>query len=74
LSGTPSAPARHRLRPIEIVSTGRGAWTGWAELAKAPTDEVATEMTAKAITMVRADVLCVVQAEDRPSLPGSTGR
>ena len=29
-------------------------------------------MTARVITDVAADVLCVVEAEDRPSLVGST--
>jgi endonuclease/exonuclease/phosphatase family metal-dependent hydrolase len=58
----------HADTGIEIVATGRGSWTGWAELATAPTGEVATQMTAKVITTVDADVLCVAEAEDRPSL------
>jgi endonuclease/exonuclease/phosphatase family metal-dependent hydrolase len=58
----------HKDTGIEIVATGRDAWTGWAELAKAPTNEVATRMTAKVIAQVDADVLCVVEAEDRPSV------
>ena len=38
------------------------------ELSKAPTDETATQMTARVIHDLAADVLCVVEAEDRPSL------
>jgi endonuclease/exonuclease/phosphatase family metal-dependent hydrolase len=52
----------------EIVATGRGDWIGWAELITEPVDETATRMTAKVINEVAADILCVVEAEDRPSL------
>jgi endonuclease/exonuclease/phosphatase family metal-dependent hydrolase len=52
----------------EIVATGRGDWIGWAELVTEPVDETATRMTAKAIGELAADVLCVIEAEDRPSL------
>jgi endonuclease/exonuclease/phosphatase family metal-dependent hydrolase len=51
-----------------IVATGRGDWIGWVELTTEPVDEVATRMTARVINDVAADVLCVVEAEDRPSL------
>jgi len=53
---------------IEIAATGRGDWIGWVELATAPTDEVGTRMTAKAIQEVNADIIAVVEAEDRLSL------
>jgi endonuclease/exonuclease/phosphatase family metal-dependent hydrolase len=58
----------HDATGIEIVAAGRNSWIGWLELAKAPTDETATRMTARVINDVAADVLCVVEAEDRPSL------
>jgi endonuclease/exonuclease/phosphatase family metal-dependent hydrolase len=51
-----------------IVATGRGDWLGWVELITEPVDELATRMTARVIGDVAADVLCVVEAEDRPSL------
>jgi endonuclease/exonuclease/phosphatase family metal-dependent hydrolase len=51
-----------------IDAEGRGSWNGWVELIKEPVDEVATRMTAKVIGELGADVLCVVEAEDRPSL------
>ena len=52
----------------EIVAVGRSSWIGWAELITEPVDETATRMTAKVINEVAADVLCMVEAEDRPSL------
>lgn len=58
----------HKDTGIEIVAAGRGSWTGWLELAKAPVNEIATQMTARVITEVGADVLCVVEVEDRPVL------
>jgi endonuclease/exonuclease/phosphatase family metal-dependent hydrolase len=51
-----------------IDAEGRASWNGWVELIKEPVDEVATQMTAKVIGELAADVLCVVEAEDRPSL------
>ena len=51
-----------------IVANGRGDWIGWVELLTEPVDEVGIMMTAKVITDLAADVLCVVEAEDRPSL------
>jgi endonuclease/exonuclease/phosphatase family metal-dependent hydrolase len=58
----------HETTGIEVVATGRDTWIGWLELARAPTDETSTRMTARVIADVAADVLCVVEAEDRPSL------
>jgi hypothetical protein len=51
-----------------IDAEGRASWNGWVELITEPVDEVATRMTAKVIGELGADVLCVVEAEDRPSL------
>ncbi len=53
---------------IEIVASGRDDWIGWLELAVEPTDEVSTRMTARVIGDLEADILCVVEAEDRPAL------
>ncbi|GLZ34601.1 hypothetical protein Lesp02_67880 [Lentzea sp. NBRC 105346] len=54
--------------PAEIVANGRGDWIGWADLITESVDEVATRMTAKVITELAPDVLCVVEAENRPAL------
>ena len=51
-----------------IDADGRAAWNGWVELIKEPVDEISTRMTAKVIGELAADVLCLVEAEDRPSL------
>ncbi|GAA3292989.1 endonuclease/exonuclease/phosphatase family protein [Dactylosporangium vinaceum] len=51
-----------------IVAAGRGDWTGWVELITEPVDEVGTRMTARVIRDVGADVICLVEAENRPAL------
>jgi hypothetical protein len=53
---------------VEIVANSRAAWTGWVELAVEPVDEITTRMTAQVIHEVGADVLAVIEAENRPSL------
>jgi endonuclease/exonuclease/phosphatase family metal-dependent hydrolase len=60
-----AAPADGEPR---IVASGRGDWIGWVELITEPVDELAIRMTARVIDDVAADVLCLVEAEDRPSL------
>lgn len=57
-----------RATGAEVVARGRGDWIGWLELVTEEVDETATRMTARVIADVRADVLAVVEAEDRPSL------
>jgi endonuclease/exonuclease/phosphatase family metal-dependent hydrolase len=52
----------------EVVAEGRGAWIGWLELKTEPVDEVATQMTAKVIQDVKADILAVVEADNRIGL------
>lgn len=54
--------------PAEIVADGRGDWIGWFELLTEPIKETATENTARVIGLLDADVLCVVEAEDRTGL------
>lgn len=53
---------------VEIVAKGRAEWIGWVELATTVADETGVEMTARVIKDVDADVLAIVEAEDRPSL------
>jgi endonuclease/exonuclease/phosphatase family metal-dependent hydrolase len=59
---------RPKGKPAEIVAKGRSDWIGWFELTKEPVKETATENTARIIDLVNADVLCVVEAEDRTGL------
>ena len=54
--------------PPRIVATGRGDWLGWVELTIEPVDETSTRMTAKVIEELAPDMLCVVEAENRPAL------
>jgi endonuclease/exonuclease/phosphatase family metal-dependent hydrolase len=58
----------HTTTGIEIVASGRDAWIGWLQLATEPVDEISTRMTAKVIADVGADVLAVIEAENRPAL------
>ncbi|HEY0076855.1 MAG TPA: endonuclease/exonuclease/phosphatase family protein [Abditibacteriaceae bacterium] len=59
---------RSTSAPPVVVANGRDDWVGWLELKKEAVDEVATRMTAKVIQDVGADVLAVVEAEDRIAL------
>jgi len=52
----------------EIVASGRGDWIRWLELKSEAVNEVATRVTAKVVQDVKADVLAVVEAEDRIAL------
>lgn len=57
-----------KTKNIEIVAEGQDDWIGWVELAKEPTTELSTRMTARVIQEVNADIIGIVEAEDRPSL------
>jgi endonuclease/exonuclease/phosphatase family metal-dependent hydrolase len=55
-------------KDIEIFANGRSSWIGWIELAKEPINEIGTRLTARVIKDVGADIIGIVEAEDRPSL------
>jgi len=55
-------------KSVEILATGRGAWIGWVELATEPTNEVGTRITARVIQEINADIIGIVEAENRPSM------
>ena len=57
-----------RSGSVEIIAAGRNDWIGWVELITEAVDEVGIHMTGRVIDDVAADVLAVVEAEDRPSL------
>lgn len=59
---------RPKSGPPEVVAEGREDWIGWLELKKEAVNEVATQMTARVIQDVHADILAVVEAEDRIAL------
>src|SRR5262249_139784 len=51
-----------------IAANGRDDWIGWFELEKEPVKATATENTARVIDLMKADVQCVIEAEDRTGL------
>lgn len=53
---------------VTIVAKGRKSWLGWVELIREEVSEVSMENTARVIKAVSADVLCVVEVEDRLTL------
>jgi endonuclease/exonuclease/phosphatase family metal-dependent hydrolase len=59
---------RDPTKDVEIIATGRGDWIGWVELATEAVDEIGTRTTARVITEVNADVIAIIEAEDRPAL------
>ena len=63
---------RPRSGGIEVVADGRADWIGWTELKTAPVDEVAILNTGRVIRDVDADILAVIEAEDRVSLKNFT--
>jgi endonuclease/exonuclease/phosphatase family metal-dependent hydrolase len=52
----------------EIAVGGRNEWVGWFELVKAQVNAVALMNTARIVALVNADILTVVEADDRPAL------
>jgi endonuclease/exonuclease/phosphatase family metal-dependent hydrolase len=53
---------------LEIVADGFDDWIGWLELRREPVDERAMLNTGQVIRDVNADVLAVVEGEDRVAL------
>lgn len=52
----------------KVVASGASDWDGEVVFRRAKFSEVARENTAKVIKAVKADVACIVEAEDRPTL------
>jgi endonuclease/exonuclease/phosphatase family metal-dependent hydrolase len=57
--------SRPRAGGITFKAKGRGDWVGWAELRSASVNETAIMNTGRVIRDVGADVLGVVEVEDR---------
>ncbi len=53
---------------IEVIVAGRDQWVGWLELNVDHVDATATDMTARVIKDVNADILGLVEAENRTAL------
>lgn len=56
---------RTKSKPITITAKGRESWVGWAELKTVPVNEAAILNTGRVIRDVDADILAVVEAENR---------
>ncbi|MFC2050411.1 endonuclease/exonuclease/phosphatase family protein [Chloroflexota bacterium] len=50
------------------TATGAGKWLGWVELTRRRADDVAVENTARVLSDIDADVLCLIEVENRPAL------
>jgi endonuclease/exonuclease/phosphatase family metal-dependent hydrolase len=59
---------RPKTGPPEVVANGRGSWIGWVELKTDHVDEVATMNAARVVQEVGADILGVVEVDNRIAL------
>jgi len=59
---------RPQSGPVQVVAGGRDDFIGWVELKTEAVNGVATQMTAKVIKEVKADIMAVIEAEDRIAL------
>ena len=59
---------RSRDGTVTVVADGRGDWIGWLELKRETVTDLAVRHTAQVVHDVAADVLGVVEAEDRWAL------
>jgi endonuclease/exonuclease/phosphatase family metal-dependent hydrolase len=59
---------RPEVGPVEVIAKGRADWIGWLELKREAVNETATRNTARVVADIGADVLAVIEAEDRPAL------
>src|ERR687898_2170730 len=56
---------RPRAGGLEIVANGRDDWIGWGELKTEQVNELAMDHTAMVMRDVNADILGVIEAENR---------
>lgn len=53
---------------VTVVASGRASWTGWVDLIKDRIEEKAISNTARVIREIGADIVGIVEAEDRLAL------
>jgi endonuclease/exonuclease/phosphatase family metal-dependent hydrolase len=56
---------KSKNKPVEIAANGRSDWIGWFKLITEAVKETAIKNTARIIGFLKADVLCVIEAENR---------
>lgn len=61
---------RPRSGGVSIIAEGRHDWIGWLELRNSPVNETAMLNTARVIKDVDADILAVIEADNRVALKG----
>ncbi len=61
-------------KPVEVVADGRADWIGWVDLKTEPVDEQAMRHTARVMKDLDADILGVIEAENRISLTKFSGQ
>jgi endonuclease/exonuclease/phosphatase family metal-dependent hydrolase len=49
-------------------AAGSGDWLGWIELTRDKADDAAVLNTARVISDINADIMCLIEVENRPSL------
>ncbi|WP_370615704.1 endonuclease/exonuclease/phosphatase family protein [Mumia sp. Pv 4-285] len=59
---------RPRSGPVSLAASGRSDWVGWVELVTVAVNVAATENTARVLDELEADVVTVVEADNRPDL------
>lgn len=53
---------------VFLKVNGRGEWLGWVELTMQTTNEISLQNTARVVKAVNADILCVIEVDDRIAL------
>ena len=56
------------LTGTRVVATGRQDWSGWVELRSELVNETATRNTAQVVRDVAADVIALIEVEDRKAI------
>lgn len=59
-------------KPVTIEADGRGDWVGWIEHKKMHVNETAVMNTGRVIRDVNADILAVIEADNRKALTNFT--
>lgn len=57
--------AKPKNKPVQIAASGRNDWIGWFELENEAVKQTAIENTGRVMGLVKADVLCVVECDNR---------
>lgn len=57
-----------KTNTVEVVAAGRSSWIGWVDLTRERVNELAMQHTAQVIRDVGADILGVIEAENRIAL------